>query len=124
MHEIYDGPLKRLLERHLKGKHAALIHVQGVNIPDGIKDELKLGSLQEDFEICGLQGEEEGLEKTMLRLIEKLYGCINLTLRGKVECGTCKYCLKGKDGGIGVLLTYTFGRGARELSVTCQNFEF
>lgn len=120
MHQIHNGPLKRLLEKYLT--HTA--PVQRIEIPQDIKDEVRLGNLQEDFQITNLQGEGKDLERRLLGLVEKLYGFVNLTLHREVRCGVCEYCINGKEGGVGVLLTYTFGRGARELSVTCQNFHF
>lgn len=124
MREIYNGPLKRLLEKYLTGKHTTPVDVQGIEIPRDIKDEVRLGNLQEDFQITNLQGEGKYLENTLLGLIEKLYGYINLTLHKEIKHGICEYCINGKEGGVGVLLIYTFGRSACELNVTCQNFDF
>ena len=125
MHEIYDGPLKSLLERHLKGVTGTLVNVSGINIPQNVKSELRIGNLQEDFEVKGLRGEEIELQTTMIGIADKLYECVGLKCHKQdVSKGSCLYTPSGTAEGMGVMLIFTFDLRSHRVLVTCKNFDF
>ena len=125
MHEIFDGPLKRTLERHLTGVTGTLVNVSGIIFPPEIISELQLGNLQEDFWVTGLRGEEFELRKKMLGIVDKLYECIGLKCHKQdAENGVCLYTPSGNASGVGVIFTFTFDLRVSRLLATCVNFGF
>jgi len=124
MHETHDGPLKRLLENHIKSSRPDLVHVPGITIPDDIKKGLGIGELEEDFKVTYVRAKYSDCERILLGIADKLYGIVGLK-RVSHEPEIIPYTVGGKmESGLGVLMSYTIDCEIGCVHVTCKDFEF